>query len=162
MKFKQKYNDLHWKSVFENVVHYLTHWGRVTNICISKLSIISSDNGLSLGRRQAIIWTNAGILLIRTIGTNFSEIVIAILTFQFRKMRLKVSSAKRQPFCLGLNVLTASPFCPGCFIVAYSHCHVPNLVVAHTNFLSDIKELFNRNQFFLQGIIPTQSGMSPW
>ena len=56
----------------------LTHWGRVTHICVSKLTIIGSDNGLSPGRRQAIIWTNAGILLIRTLGTNFSEILSAI------------------------------------------------------------------------------------
>ena len=51
----------------------LTHWGQVTYICVSNLTIIGSDNGLSLGRCQAIIWTNAGILLIRTLGTNFSE-----------------------------------------------------------------------------------------
>ena len=43
----------------------LTHWGRVTHICVSKLTIIILDNGLSPGRRQSIIWTNAGILLIR-------------------------------------------------------------------------------------------------
>ena len=42
----------------------LTHWGRVTHICVSKLIIIGSDNGLSPGRRQAIIWTNAEILSI--------------------------------------------------------------------------------------------------
>ena len=42
----------------------LTHWGRVTQICVGKLTIIGSDNGLSPGRRQAIIWTMAGILLI--------------------------------------------------------------------------------------------------
>ena len=45
----------------------LTHWGRVTHICVSKLTIIASDNGLSPGRRQAIIWTSAGILLIWTL-----------------------------------------------------------------------------------------------
>ena len=83
----------------------LTHWGRVTDICVSKLAIIGSDNGLSPDRRQAIIWTNDGILLIRPLGTNFSEILIEILTFSFKKMRLKVSSAKWRPFCLGLNVL---------------------------------------------------------
>ena len=33
----------------------LTHWGRVTHICVSKLSIFGLDNGLSPGRRQAII-----------------------------------------------------------------------------------------------------------
>ena len=37
-----------------------------------------SDNGLSPGWRQAIIWTNAGILLIGPLGTNFSEILIEI------------------------------------------------------------------------------------
>ena len=51
----------------------LTHWGRVTPICVGKLTIVGSDNGLSPGRRQAIIWTNAGILLIRPLETNFNE-----------------------------------------------------------------------------------------
>ena len=83
----------------------LTHWGRVTHICVSKLTIIGSDNGLSPGRRQAIIWTNAGTLLIRPLGTNFSEFFVEILIFSFKKMRLKVSYAKWQPYCLGLNVL---------------------------------------------------------
>ena len=82
----------------------LTHWGRVTHICVGKLTIIGSDNGLSPGRRQAIVWTNAGILLIRPLGTNFSEILIGIQTFSFKKMCLKMSSAKGRPFCLGLNV----------------------------------------------------------
>ena len=75
-------------------VHPLTHWGWVMYICVSKLIIIDSDNGLSSGRRQAIIWTNAGILLIRTIGTNFSVIISEIHTFSFKKMHLKMSSAK--------------------------------------------------------------------
>ena len=86
----------------------LTHWGRVTHICVSKLTIIGSDNGLSPDRRQAILWTNAGLLLIEPLGTNFSEILIEILTFSFKKMHLKVSSAKRRPFCLGLNVLNGN------------------------------------------------------
>ena len=34
----------------------------MTHICVSKLNIIGSDNGLSPGLRQAIIWTNADIL----------------------------------------------------------------------------------------------------
>ena len=83
----------------------LTHWGRVTHICVNKLTITGSDNGLSPDRRQAIIWTNDGLLLIRPLGTNFSEILIEILTLSFKKMRLKVSSAKRRSCCLGLNVL---------------------------------------------------------
>ena len=83
----------------------LTHWGRVTHICVSDLTIIGSDNGLSPGRRQTIIWTNAGILLIGPIGTNFSEILIEIQTFSSNKMNLEMASAKWRPFCLGLNVL---------------------------------------------------------
>ena len=83
---------------------YLTHWDRVTHICVSRQTITGSDNGLSPGRRQAIIWTNAGKLLFGPPGTNFSEILIEILTFSFKKMQLKMSSAKRRPFCLGLNV----------------------------------------------------------
>ena len=59
----------------------LTHWGRVTHICVGKLTNIDSDNGLSPEQRQAIIWTNVGILLIGPLGTNFSEIVIEIQTF---------------------------------------------------------------------------------
>ena len=64
------------------MVPCLTHWGGVTHICVSKLSIIDSDNGLSPGRHQAIIWTKCWNVL------NF------------------ISSAKWRPFCLGLNVLT--------------------------------------------------------
>ena len=84
----------------------LTHWGRVTHICVGNLTIIAPDNGLSPGRRQAIIWTNAGILFIGPWGTNFSEILIGIHTFSFKKIHLKMSSAKWSPFCLGLNVLS--------------------------------------------------------
>ena len=66
---------------------------------------IGSDNGLSPGRRQAIIWTNARILLIEPLGTNFSDILIETYAFSFKKIRLKMSSGKRRPVCVGLNVL---------------------------------------------------------
>ena len=59
----------------------LTHWGWVTHICVSKLTNIGSDNGLSPDRRQATIWTNATVFLIRSLGTNFSEIGFKIDTF---------------------------------------------------------------------------------
>ena len=77
------------KKAFYSLV--LTHWGRVTHICISKLTIIDSDNGLSPGWRQAIIWTNAGILLIGPLGTNLSEILIEIHTLSCTKMCWKMS-----------------------------------------------------------------------
>ena len=76
----------------------------MTHICVSKLTIIGSDNGLLPGLRQAIIWTNAGILLISPFGTNFSEILIEIHIFSFKKMHLKMSG-NWWPFCLGLIVL---------------------------------------------------------
>ena len=91
----------------------LTHWGWVMHICIGKLTNIGSDNGLLPGRRQAIIWTNAGILLIGPLGTNFSELLIVIHTFSFNEMDLKMSSAKWRPFCLSLNVLTPGAQTPG-------------------------------------------------
>ena len=81
-----------------SVIRRLTHWGWATHICVGKLTTIGSDNGLAPGRRQAIIWTNAGILLIGPLGTNFSEILIGIQTFSFKKMHLKMSSAKWRPF----------------------------------------------------------------
>ena len=53
---------------------------------------IGSNNGLSPVRCQAITWTNAGVLSIGLIGTNFNEIRILILSF--KKMHLKMWSAK--------------------------------------------------------------------
>ena len=63
----------------------LTHWGLVTHIRVSKLTIIGADNGLSPHWRQAIIWTKAGILLNGPLGTNVSEILMKSYTFPFKK-----------------------------------------------------------------------------
>ena len=78
------------------------HWGRTTHICVGKLNTIGSDNGLSPGRRQANFWTISGILLIGPLGTNFSEILIGIQTSSFKKMHLKMSSAKWRQFVSAL------------------------------------------------------------
>ena len=90
--------------------HSLTHWGRVTHICVSNLTMIGSDNGLAPTRHQAIIWTIAEMLSIGPLGVTFYVILSEILTFSFKKNEkkpicLNVSSAKWWPFCLGLNVL---------------------------------------------------------
>ena len=90
---------LYWKLWETPFYMLLTHWGRVMHIYVSKLTSIGSDNGLSPGWRQAIIWTNAAIFLIGTLGTNFSEILIKIQIFSFMKMHLKISSVKWRPFC---------------------------------------------------------------
>ena len=80
----------------------------MTHGCVSKLTIISWDNGLSPGRCQAIIWTSAGILLILILGTNVSAILCGIHTFSFKQMHLRMSFGPWRPFCLGLNVLKHS------------------------------------------------------
>ena len=84
----------------------LTHCGRVTHICVSTLTIIGSEDGLAPDRRQTIIWTNDGILLIGPLGTNFSEILMEIYTCSIGILHLKMSSEKWQPFCLNFNVFT--------------------------------------------------------
>ena len=57
-------------------------WGQVTHIYIDNLTTIGSDNGLSPGRRKAIT---------------------GIQIFSFKKMHLKMSSAKWGPLFLGFN-----------------------------------------------------------
>ena len=111
----------------------LTHWGRVTHTCVSKLTIIGSDNGLSPSQRQAIIWTNAWILLIRPSGTNFSKILIAIDVFSFKKMHLKMSSAKWRPSCIGLNVLS---------VIAFVECYRARPMYMHLWFVIEAAALF--------------------
>ena len=73
----------------EQIMTQLTHGGRMTHLCVSKLTIIGSDKSLSPGRRQAIIWTNVGMLLIWTLGTNFSEILSKVHTFIFQENAFK-------------------------------------------------------------------------
>ena len=122
---------IHWYLIFRymqyaliNCIKQLTHWGRVTHLCVGYLIIIGSDNSLSPGRRQAIIRSNAGILLIRTLGTNFSEILSKIHTFSFKKVHFKMSYAKWRPFCLGLNVL-----------IPFSNQWNPQIIYRHCLFL---------------------------
>ena len=89
----------------------LNHWSRVTHICVGKLIIIGSDNGLSPDRRQAIIWTNAGFLSIAPLRTYFRENLTKIQQFSLKKLHVKMSSAKWRLSCLGLNVLTVHYQC---------------------------------------------------
>ena len=73
----------------------------MTHICVSNLAMIGSDNGLSSGRRQAIIWTNAGMLLIGPLGTTFSEILIKIYMLSLKKCiwkyRLEMAAMLSRP-----------------------------------------------------------------
>ena len=97
------------------------------HICVSEITIIDSDNGLSPGWRQAIIWNNAELLLIEPLGTNFNEILIKVQTFSLNKIRLKMLSAKCRPFCLGLSVLRNQPNSGHDWDNHYEYSHSPNL-----------------------------------
>ena len=87
----------------------LTHWGRVTHIYVSNLTIIVSDNDLPPGRRQA----NAEILLIEPWGINFSEISIEIPSFNqenaFEKVAGQMAAISSRPQCVNSR----------CFMVTY-------------------------------------------
>ena len=93
----------------------LTQWGRVAHICISKLTIIGSDNGLSPGRRQAIIWTNAGILLIRHSGTNVSEIL--------SKIHIFIQENELKNVIYKYDKMVAILSCPQCIKLLYKILH---------------------------------------
>ena len=85
----------------------------MTHICVGILTIIGSDNGLSPGWHQAIIWTNAGILSIWPLGTNLIEILIEILTFSFKKMHsenvvCEAAAILSRPQCVKWNVSNRS------------------------------------------------------
>ena len=91
----------------------------MTHICVGKLIIIGSDNGLSPDRRQAIVWTNARLLSIGSVRTYFNENLIKIQQFSFKKMHVKLSSAKWRPSCLGLNVLNGKDLRRKCLRIYY-------------------------------------------
>ena len=104
----------------------LTHWGRVTHICVSKLTVIGSGNGLSPGRRQLIVRTNAGILLIGPYD-KFQWHFNRNANFSLKKMHMKMSSENCRPLCLGLNVW---------------NCHLPMAITWYDKFLKTHDELF--------------------
>ena len=56
--------------------------------------------------RQAITWTNAGLLTIGPLGTNFTKIRTIIQNVSFTKIYLKMSSAKWRSFSSGEDELT--------------------------------------------------------
>ena len=116
-----KQNTADWKQVGICYIEAERNLGH--HIYIYIYIYIGSDNSLSLGRRRAIIWTNAGILLIRPLGTNFNEIVIENHTFSFKKMHLKMSTAKWRLNCLGLNMITASVLWVPSFSTLTQPCH---------------------------------------
>ena len=92
-------------------VKYLTHWGRGTHICVSKLTITGSGNGLSPGRRQAIIWTNDRNCWLDPWEQTSVKSESKFIRFHSGKCIWKCRLENGDPFYLGLNVLSKSYFC---------------------------------------------------
>ena len=84
---------------------YLTHWGQETHICISKISIIGSDNGLLPGPLHYLnqCWDIDNFTPRNKLWYNINRKLIHF--YSFKKMHLKMSSGKWRPSCLSLNVL---------------------------------------------------------
>ena len=72
---------------------------RFISVLFWAVLVLSWLNSLKPGGAYICRWTGFGF------GTNFLGILIKMETFSLRKMHLKMSSAKWQPFCLGLCVL---------------------------------------------------------
>ena len=70
----------------------------MTHICVSKLTIIGSENGV-VPTTPAIIWANAGILFIGRLRTNIKKIQSKFVHFHSIK-----PFWKWRPFCLRVNV----------------------------------------------------------
>ena len=109
---------LFWFVVFGvNSIHILLgallliwfHWGRVTHICVSKLTIIGSDNGCRLIGAKPLSEPMLKYWWLDQKKTIFSEILIETHTSSFKKIHLKMPSGKWRIFCLGLNVLILIP-----------------------------------------------------
>ena len=95
------------------VKQVLTHWGRVTHICVSNLTTIGSGNIMACRLDGAKPLSEPMLeycYLDGPLVTNFSEILIEIYTFSFKRMHLKISPEKWWPFCLGLNELNDQPY----------------------------------------------------
>ena len=95
-------NEVHASTQYDYVnrpvVGWLTHWGRVTHIFVGTNTNIGSDNGLSPDRRQAIIWTNARILLIAPLEINF------IQKNAFQNIVCEVAAILSRPQCVNVTV----------------------------------------------------------
>ena len=77
-----------------------SRWDRVAHICVSKLTIIDSDDGLSPGRRQAIFWTNAGILLMGHLGNSNRKSYFFFKKIHFKNVVWKMAAILSRPQCV--------------------------------------------------------------
>ena len=102
----------------------------MTYICVSGITIIGSDNGLSPGRRQAIIWSNAGILLIEAL-----------------EKKLQWNSYRNYSIFIQENALECV-VCEMTTILSRPQCVKPNCTVV-SDFLSQMKLNSTRSMILL-------------
>ena len=95
---------------------YLTHWGRVMYICVSKLTIIGSENALLPGWCKAIIWTNAWIWSTSHIFIQENAI--------FQSVMCKMAAILSRPQCVNYTSYKTKPH----FIFHHSYIMGPALL----------------------------------
>ena len=97
----------HYTHSWDNLHHWislLTHWGRVTHICFSKIISIGLDN--------------PGILLIEPLGTKFYEFCIKMQYFSFKKVHLRKQNQNiTHPWLC--SRLCNDRICETCFVYAF-------------------------------------------
>ena len=87
-----------------------THWGWVMHVCVSKLNINGSDNGLAPTMWQTIHYLNQWWNVVNWTLRNKLQWNFKWNPYIFiQEMYLNVSSAKWRPLCLCLNVLNHLP-----------------------------------------------------
>ena len=91
----------------QRTLNGLTHWGRVMHICICKLTIIGSDNGLVTSHYLNQWWN----IVNRTLGNKLQWNLNRNLYILIQGNALQNVVWKWRPFCLSFNELTWLPDC---------------------------------------------------
>ena len=116
-----------------NHIPILTHWSRVTHICVSKLTNIGSDNGLPPSRRQAIISTKCWYIVNWSLGNKFQwnlnqNQYIFIQENAFESVVCEMAAILSQPQCVKLSIMC---------------CHIPHMLSWLVLFWKSTKMDFN-------------------
>ena len=76
---------------------WLTYWGRVTHICVCNLTIFGSENGLLAPSHYL---NQSWIIVNWTPRNKFSEMLIEIHSFSFKKIHFEMAAILSQPQCV--------------------------------------------------------------
>ena len=104
------------------------HWGRVTHIYVSKLTITVSDNGLSPDRHQAIIWSNAGILLIGPLGITMN-FQLKFIYYPLENVIWKMEAIMSRPQYVNSLAKKSSSITSMSFAKLFFKVHVPIIIM---------------------------------